>query len=140
MSRYLMCGLAIAALCATAASAQPTADEAAPSAQEMTATDFRSSELVGSTVYDQAGERIGTVDDVIIDASGAVTSVIISVGGFLGLGEKNVAVPLKTLVTMRDEKGKIKVVAQGGKDALNTMPAFTPKTSKPPSTASPPPR
>ena len=141
MFRYLMCGLAVAAL-ANSANAQPTTKEAAPNAQEMTQAvrDVQLSELIGSAVYDEAGERIGTVDDVIVDDSGAVSSVIVGVGGFLGIGERNVAVPLKTLVTMRDEKGKLKLVSQAPKDAVISLPDVADKNSKPAPPAPPPPQ
>ncbi len=137
-----MCGLAVATLCATAANAEPTTKELAlnPQRTAQTASRFQISELIGSAVYDEAGDRIGTVDDVTVDDSGAVSSVIIGVGGFLGIGEKHVAVPLKTLVTMRDETGKLKLVSQAPKAAVTSLPAFTDATSKPSSTAPPPPR
>jgi hypothetical protein len=43
-------------------------------------------------VYNAAGKSIGELKDVLIDKDGKVTALIIGVGGFLGLGEKNVAV------------------------------------------------
>src|SRR5215831_18506037 len=45
------------------------------------------------SVYDPAKDKIGTVDDVIIGDNGQVTGLIIGVGGFLGAGEKDVAIP-----------------------------------------------
>lgn len=139
--RPVICSLAVAALCATAAHTEPTNKEVAPKPQEMAQAvrDVQLSGLIGSAVYDEAGERIGTVDDVIVDDSGAVSSVIVGVGGFLGIGEKHVAVPLKTLVTMRDEQGNLKLVSQAPKDAVSSMPAFV-KNSNPAPPAVPPPR
>ena len=60
---------------------------------------WRSSQLVGATVYDTAGDSIGTVDDIMVDPKGKMSDVIISVGGFLGMGDKLVEVPFNKLKT-----------------------------------------
>jgi hypothetical protein len=49
------------------------------------------------SVYDPSDNKIGDVDDVLIDKEGRVTAVIIGVGGFLGMGEKDVAVPFSSV-------------------------------------------
>jgi sporulation protein YlmC with PRC-barrel domain len=89
---------AIAMLAATmltaAASAQTTTnqgtDSTAPAQGE---GGWRGSKLAGVDVYNDANEKIGDINDVILDRSGKVTNVIIGVGGFLGLGEHYVAIP-----------------------------------------------
>jgi sporulation protein YlmC with PRC-barrel domain len=48
-------------------------------------------------VYDPSDNKIGGVDDILIDKEGRVTAVIIGVGGFLGMGEKDVAVPFSSV-------------------------------------------
>jgi sporulation protein YlmC with PRC-barrel domain len=48
-------------------------------------------------VYDPSDHKIGGVDDILIDKEGRVTAVIIGVGGFLGMGEKDVAVPFSSV-------------------------------------------
>jgi len=48
-------------------------------------------------VYDPSDNKIGDVDDVLIDKEGNVTALIIGVGGFLGMGEKDVAIPFSDL-------------------------------------------
>jgi sporulation protein YlmC with PRC-barrel domain len=58
---------------------------------------WRASQLDGVDVYNQNNERIGEVDDVLVDKSGKVEAVVIGVGGFLGIGERNVAVPFNAL-------------------------------------------
>lgn len=55
------------------------------------------SRLIGTTVVSTNNESIGDVNDVILDRQGQVAGVVIGVGGFLGIGEKNVAVPFKAL-------------------------------------------
>ncbi|WP_315738564.1 MULTISPECIES: PRC-barrel domain-containing protein [unclassified Bradyrhizobium] len=54
--------------------------------------DWRSSKLVGVKVYNNNNENVGSIDDLLVDKSGAVKGVVIGVGGFLGMGEHLVAV------------------------------------------------
>jgi sporulation protein YlmC with PRC-barrel domain len=58
---------------------------------------WRASKLVGVDVYNEANEKIGDIDETILDKSGKVTNVIIGVGGFLGIGEHYVAVAFDKL-------------------------------------------
>ena len=68
----------------------------APSANRFTTNEAQGQWLVGNlwdkSVYNAAGKSIGELKDVLIDKDGKVTALVIGVGGFLGLGEKNVAV------------------------------------------------
>jgi sporulation protein YlmC with PRC-barrel domain len=59
--------------------------------------EWRSSKLIGVDVYNEANEKIGAVEDLIVDKSGRVENVILGVGGFLGMGEHYVAVPMDKL-------------------------------------------
>ncbi len=82
----------------------------------------RVSKLIGSTVYNDQAASVGTVDDLIMTSDDHIVMAIVSVGGFLGLGSKLVAVPFKQLSTGSDGK----TVMQGAsKDGLNAMPSFT---------------
>src|SRR4051794_8804920 len=54
---------------------------------------WRGSKLVGLTVYGPNNERIGDINEVLVDRNGKVDAVVIGVGGFLGIGEKDVALP-----------------------------------------------
>ena len=49
--------------------------------------------LIGTTVYNGADEALGEVGDVLLTADGRLKGVVVGVGGFLGLAERNVAVP-----------------------------------------------
>jgi sporulation protein YlmC with PRC-barrel domain len=53
------------------------------------------------SVYDPNESKIGDVDDVLVDQSGKITALIIGVGGFLGAGEKDVAVPFSAVKTAK---------------------------------------
>lgn len=59
---------------------------------------FRSTNLRGTRIYGASNENIGAINDVLISQSGQVAAVIIGVGGFLGIGEKDVAVPMSMLL------------------------------------------
>jgi sporulation protein YlmC with PRC-barrel domain len=59
--------------------------------------EWRSSKLIGIDVYNEANEKIGAIEDLIVDKSGRVENVILGVGGFLGMGEHYVAVPMDRL-------------------------------------------
>ena len=74
-------------------------------------------------VYDPSDNKIGEVSDVLIDKQGQVTALMISVGGFLGMGEKDVAVPFAALrASQKDNKWYL--VLNTTKDALKTAPGF----------------
>ena len=76
------------------------------------------------SVYDPAKDTIGTVDDVILDDSGRATGLIIGVGGFLGAGEKDVAVAFDAVhAEMKD--GAWYLTLDTTKDALKSAPGLT---------------
>jgi sporulation protein YlmC with PRC-barrel domain len=58
---------------------------------------FMASKLIGTSVVGQNNETIGDVNDVLMDRSGKAVAVLIGVGGFLGIGEKDVAVPFERI-------------------------------------------
>src|ERR1700758_5545362 len=72
-------------------------------------------------VYDPSDNKIGDVDDVLIDKEGKVTAMIIAVGGFLGMGEKDVAVPFSS-VRASEKNNKWYLVLNTTKDALKSAP------------------
>jgi hypothetical protein len=76
------------------------------------------------SVYDPAKDKIGTVDDVVLGDNGQVTGLIIGVGGFLGAGEKDVAVAFDAVhAEMKD--GAWYLTLDTTKDALKSAPGFT---------------
>jgi sporulation protein YlmC with PRC-barrel domain len=93
--------LAGTALLATVAFAQtPTAttDSAKGSSNSISASslqgDWRASKIVGLSVYNDGNEKLGSINDLLMDKSGNIKAVVLGVGGFLGMGEHLVAVPL----------------------------------------------
>ena len=61
------------------------------------ATTWRVSKLMGLDVYNNTKEKVGDINEVLVDKTGKVTSVVIGVGGFLGVGERDIAVPMEKL-------------------------------------------
>lgn len=55
--------------------------------------EWRASKLVGAGVYNDSGDNIGSIDDLLMNDSGQIKTVVVSVGGFIGIGNKLVAVP-----------------------------------------------
>lgn len=86
------------------------------------ATGWRASKIIGTTVVNENDEAIGQVDDLILTADERVPYAILSVGGFIGIGTKLVAVPYSTLDTT--QKGKT-VLPGATKDSLTAEPEFT---------------
>ena len=72
-----------------------------------TANDWTAEALIGRTVENAQGDSLGDINNVIINEKGDVVAVVIGVGGFLGMGEKNVGVPFDALDFRTDvaEKG-----------------------------------
>ena len=58
---------------------------------------WRGSKLVGLNVYGNDNEKIGDINEVLVDRQGNLDAVVIGVGGFLGIGEKSVAIPFKSV-------------------------------------------
>ena len=90
-------------------------------------TDNLGTRLIGQPVYSSAGddaEEIGNIDDIVFDESGQIKAVVIAVGGFLGIGEKAVAVDFQqlefTLAADNTERWVLPTTA----DALNAAPDF----------------
>ena len=75
-------------------------------------------------VYDSSNNKIGEIADVLVNKGGQVTTVILSVGGFLGMDTKDVAVPFQAIrATMKDNKWWL--VVNTTKDALKAAQGYT---------------
>ena len=86
--------------------------------------------LIGAKVHNAAKETVGSVEDVYLDAKGAVESVVVSVGGFLGVGAKDVAVKWSDLKVGRDGKD-LMLTTDWTKDSLKAMPDYKYERRKP---------
>jgi len=138
MIRKLLITTAAAALMAGGAFAQ-TADPAAPAPAAPPAAEAPAMEtpvakadgqlasnLIGETVYNGTGdsaENIGDVNDLVIGANGTIDQIVVGVGGFLGIGEKNVAIDYKT-AEWAEKNGDRWLVVGMSKESLESAPAF----------------
>jgi hypothetical protein len=104
LTKYLMAGVAGSLLIASAAfaaenSTTATSDKAGAPQATATATDaslkgdWRASKVIGLNVYNSQNENVGSINDLLTDKSGNIKAAVISVGGFLGMGARLVAVP-----------------------------------------------
>lgn len=128
-----------AALAQTTAPASPTMppSTAAPSAMpasgkfmtDQATTEFRASKFVGIDVYGTDNEKIGDISEVLIDGQGNAKAIVIGVGGFLGIGQKNVAVPWSS-VTWSVERPPARAAAAPATGTA-TPGATTPMTGAP---------
>lgn len=81
---------------------------------------YRASKLLGAAVYNEHDEKVGKVGDMIIRPNDTLSFAIVDVGGFLGVGKRHVAIPVKQFTSVYP-----KVVLPGAtKDALKSLPPF----------------
>jgi sporulation protein YlmC with PRC-barrel domain len=79
--------------------------------------------LIGATVRNDKREAVGKIEDVYVDNSGAIKTVVVAVGGFLGVGAKDVAVRWSDLKFSRDDKS-IVIMTSWTKESLKAMPDY----------------
>ena len=84
------------------------------------AVGHRASKLIGAPVYNEQEEKVGNIDDLIIAPDRSLSFAIVSVGGFLGLGRRLVAIPVEQI---RDEQGRL-ILPGATKEALKGLPEF----------------
>jgi sporulation protein YlmC with PRC-barrel domain len=99
---------------------------------QMQQNQMMASSLIGTTVVSANNESIGDVNDVILDRNGQTMAVVIGVGGFLGIGEKDVAVPFQALDFNAQPQA---TAANTNPPASTTAPATTGSTASNTSTA-----
>jgi len=88
---------------------------------------FLASNVIGATVYSQDDQSIGDVNDIILSPEGQPSQVIVGVGGFLGMGEKDVVLDMSKLKMAATDNGNLKIIVQTTPEELKNMPAFTKK-------------
>ncbi|MFT4278236.1 MAG: PRC-barrel domain-containing protein [Rhodopseudomonas sp.] len=105
-TKTLIAGLLGTTLLATAAYAQNPAPAESSSTMSKSSTtaasqqhmgEWRASKMIGLNVYNQGNEKLGDINEILLDNQGRVQAVVIGVGGFLGVGERDVAVAFDKL-------------------------------------------
>ncbi len=86
--------------------------------------DWSASEIIGTQVRNTAGEEIGDVNEIILANDGKVRAVVIGVGGFLGMGERDVAVEFNSLKLSRDSDNDEVITVNATKESLKSAPQW----------------
>ncbi len=160
--RRMMVGTAMSLLALTPALAQTQAPAPSPSVQAPSTPDtampnsentkpgfiaeqgkdqwLASKNLIGAKVTGPTNETVGSINDLLVEKGGNIVAAVIGVGGFLGIGQKNVAVPFKSLELARDTDNNEKVGMRFTKEELKQAPDFNALAPAPPKSASVPDR
>ncbi|NMG38295.1 PRC-barrel domain containing protein [Chelativorans sp. ZYF759] len=134
MVRNLLASTAIATLIATGAYAQTTTEPVQEPAVEMEQQEMQverapghlASNIIGESVYNSVAddaENIGNVNDIVLGVDGEAEYVIIGVGGFLGLGQRDVAIPFEEL-EWSERDGQAWLVVNTTRESLEAQPEF----------------
>lgn len=82
------------------------------------------SNIHNQNVYDRQDNKLGEVKDLVVDRSGRINAAVLSVGGFLGIGEKDVAVAFSDLQAVQTDNNKWRLTLNVSKDALKNATGF----------------
>ncbi|MEM5501085.1 PRC-barrel domain-containing protein [Ahrensia kielensis] len=120
------------AMPATDMDTAPTTDMAATSTEKFfvyeAANQMTSDDLIGSDIKNTAGESLGDVEQIIVSTEGDLAGIIVGVGGFLGIGEKSVAINFDAITFETDpDSGDTLLVLNSTKEELEAAPEFTTK-------------
>ena len=121
--KNIVSGLAFAVLLAGAAIDQASAIQESTQFVTVPSDALPISTYYNEDVYDNQDNKIGDVNDILLDKDGRVSTVIIGVGGFLGVGEKDVAVPF-TALKVAEKAGARYLVINATKEALEKAPGY----------------
>lgn len=88
------------------------------------ADQWRASLFIGQAVTNAAGETVGNINDLLFDKSGRIANVVVGVGGMLGIGEKDVAIPYDALAITADGDGRRVIKVALSRERLEAAPAF----------------
>ncbi|MGE5145289.1 MAG: PRC-barrel domain-containing protein [Candidatus Eiseniibacteriota bacterium] len=103
---------------------KPEATKDGPTIDTSSLLAYKSSAIVGAKAVNVRDENVGEVKELLIGANGLVRGALISVGGFLGIGERNVVVDWRDLSISQDGKD-VRVLVKLSKDQLKALPEYT---------------
>src|SRR4051794_40824741 len=124
---YALLALALGVGTASAQAPQSAPQQSGAPAQIMTSVPTDSVTITHwykQNVYDPGDNKIGEIMDVLVDRAGKATALIIGVGGFLGMGEKDVAVPFDAVQVTSKDNNKWYLMMNSSKDALKSAKGF----------------
>jgi len=109
---------------ATAAPAAPVAARAVLGVTVaetlLVAKGYRASKLLNKDVYNDMGDKIGKVDDLVLSPDGTLSTAVVNVGGFLGMGKHLVAIPVRQFAHIAPKA----VLPKASKEELKALPKF----------------
>lgn len=92
---------------------------------------WTANEFIGKTVYTTSNENVGEINDLVFGSDSKIVGVVIGVGGFLGIGEKDVLVSLDSIrMTKTDGSDAVQLVVDASKEALENAPGFDRTTKR----------
>jgi hypothetical protein len=102
----------------------PKSGSSATTVASSLAGSISAKDLINKSIKNAANESVGDINDVLIGSDGRVAAVIVGVGGFLGMGEKDVALPFDQLVLAKAADGDLAVSTSMTKEALQSAPEY----------------
>ena len=82
----------------------------------------RATELIGEPIYNAAAEELGNIDDIVLNEDGEVIAVLVGIGGFLGIGERSVAISWSSLEQERTAEDDVRLILDVNREALENAP------------------
>ena len=139
MKSFLAVVLLCTAVIGDAAFAQSTqpSDRAAPAATAQPSDamvalkgNWRASKLMGLNVYNEANEKLGDINELIVDKSGRIDAAVIGIGGFLGMGEHDIAVSMEKLKFVEEPVRTSSGTSTTSRETTTTGTASTTATNR----------
>ncbi|MGE6743440.1 PRC-barrel domain-containing protein [Allorhizobium pseudoryzae] len=87
-------------------------------------TQVSANDYIGKAIYNGENNSIGDVNDLILEENGGIAAVVVGVGGFLGIGEKNVALPMSKVNMTRDDNNQVRLTTTETAEMLKSAPEF----------------
>jgi sporulation protein YlmC with PRC-barrel domain len=134
-STALAMGLLASTILVSGASAQmnnaspPGAAPRAAVANKVFSDQWRASKLMGLDIYNEQNEKLGDIDEIILDKTGKVDSVIIGVGGFLGVGTREIKVSMDKLQFVNEPVAKSTASSAGTTTTASNTATMAPAAS-----------
>ncbi len=93
---------------------------------EQSETQVSANDYIGKQIYNANNESIGDVNDLILEENGGIVAAVVGVGGFLGIGEKDVALPMSKISMARDAENNndVRLTTTETAEALQSAPEF----------------
>ncbi|MGO9543555.1 MAG: PRC-barrel domain-containing protein [Rhodomicrobium sp.] len=125
MKTTLAAALALTVAVAVSPAAAQTNAPAAPMSfvDKQTTAEVLGTDFINTPVMSKGGQQIGKISNLVFDQEGRIELAVIGVGGFLGIGEKEVAVPFDS-VKSEMVNGKHVFTVDASKDQLKAAPSY----------------